>query len=75
MSVNHFPYLPVVTNPENSLYPDGDPDRHRNLIIYSLPASPENIMQIRLEVSTQSCYNRQTNGENILLGGGNKLLT
>ena len=30
----HFPYLPVVTNSENN--PDGDPDRHQNLIICSL---------------------------------------
>jgi len=37
ISVNHFPYLPVVTNPEKkSLYPDGDPDRHQNLITCSL---------------------------------------
>ena len=30
--VNHFPYLPTVTNPENNPYPNGDPDRHQNLI-------------------------------------------
>jgi len=31
MSVNHFPYLPIVTNPENN--PDGKSDSHRNLTI------------------------------------------
>jgi len=39
MSVNHFPYLPILTNSENSIYPDGDPDRHQNVgIITSLLA-------------------------------------
>ena len=37
MSVNHFPYLSILTNPEKqSPYPDGDPDCHQNLIVCSL---------------------------------------
>ena len=28
MSINHFPYLPLVTNPKQSVYPDCDLDRH-----------------------------------------------
>jgi len=28
MSVNHFQYLPIVSNPENNPYPDGDLGRH-----------------------------------------------
>jgi len=34
MSVNHFPYLPIVTKPENN--GDGDLDDNQNLIICSL---------------------------------------
>jgi len=49
----HFPYLPIVTNPEKQLLYPGDPDRHQNLIILStgpLSIFFENFMQIRLEV-------------------------
>ena len=58
---NHFPYLPIVTNPENnhSLYPDGDPDRQQNLIIYKftgpLPTFTKNLMQMRWAILAQSC--------------------
>jgi len=43
---------------KQSLYPDGDPDRHQNLIDLStgpLPTFLENFMQIRSEVFAQSC--------------------
>ena len=53
---NHSPYLPIVMNPENNPY--GDPDRHRNLIIFfigPLPTFLENSMQIHLEVFAQNC--------------------
>jgi len=59
MSVTHFPYLSIVTNPETvkqSLYTDGDPDRHQNLIVCCpLPTFPENFMQIRSKAFAQSC--------------------
>jgi len=44
---------------KQSLYPDGDPDRHQNLIILftgPLPTFPANFMQIRSQVFlAQSC--------------------
>jgi len=60
MSVNHFMYLPTVTNPKKqSLYPDGGPYRHQNSIIIlfigPLPTFPENFTQICSEVFAQSC--------------------
>ena len=76
MSVHHFPYLPIVTNPENNpLYPDGDSDHHRNFTICSSAHCPPS-----LKISCKSVWkflhkvaNRQTNNDkkHILLGGVN----
>ena len=75
MSINHSPYLPIVTNPEKqSLHPDGDLDRHQNLIICSLAHC-----QPSLKISCKYIWkflhkvvNRQTNNEESnLLGRGN----
>jgi len=58
MSVNHFPYLPVVMNPENN--PCMQTMIRITTIIQSfvhwpIANFPENFMQIRLEVFAQSC--------------------
>ena len=61
MSVNnYFPYLPIVTNPENNpcmQIADGDPDRHQNLNIVHWPIGnlPKTFMQIPSDVFVQSC--------------------
>jgi len=72
MSVNHFPYLPIVTNPENNpcIQTVIRIAMHQNLImlfIIPLPAFPENFIQIRPEVfCSKLVTNRQTdNDENI----------
>jgi len=75
MSLNHFPYLPIVMNLEKqSMYPDGNPDRHINsdqLFNGQLPTFPENFMQIHLgSFCAKLLTNRQTdtqtnNDENI----------
>jgi len=61
--------LPVSASDESgkqSLYPDGDPDHHQNLIICSLGHCHANPFQV--------FANRQTdNDENNLLGGGNNI--
>jgi len=65
----HFPYLPTVTNPENKpLYPDGDPDRHQNLIICSLAHYQPSLKMSckRVRKFLRKVANRQTNNvENI----------
>jgi len=68
MSVNnHFPYLPVVTNPKKNnpfiQSPDGDPDRHRNLIVCSLahchPSLKISCKSVRTRVLTAFVYKRR----------------
>jgi len=56
MSVNHFPYLSIVTNPENNPYISrrwpGSPPKFKHLFTGPFP---ENYMQMRSEVFAQSC--------------------
>ena len=56
--------IPLSVSPNSdasgkqSLHPDGDPDRHQNLVVCSLArllTFPENLMQIRSEVFEQWC--------------------
>jgi len=65
---------------KQSLYPDGDPDRHQNLIICSwarcqMPTFRENFMQIRSEFIAYICQqterqaNKQRQKHNHLGGG------
>ena len=79
LKINHFPYLPMVTNPKKqSFYPDGDPDRHQNLIVCSVAHC-----QPSLKISCKSVWkflrkaaNRQTDKQrrkHNLLGGGSQL--
>ena len=74
MSVNHFPYLPIVSDESGnqSLYPDGHPDRHQNLTIClsthcqpSLKISCKSVWKFLRKVAYNRT-NRQTNiDENI----------
>jgi len=48
---------------KQSLYPDGDPDRHQNLIICSLaplPTFPENFVRFLHKVANSQSKDRQT---------------
>ena len=58
MSVNHFPYLPIVqiqkTIPVSKRW-SGSPPKFNHLFIGSLSPFSENLMQIRLELFAQSC--------------------
>jgi len=58
MSVNHFPYLPIVTNPKKTIRVSrrwsGSPPKFNRLFAGPLPIFPENFMQIRSEVFAQS---------------------
>jgi len=79
ISVIHF--LSVSTSSDESekqsLYPDGDPDRHQNLVVHlfigPLPTFPENFMQIRSEVFAKLLTGKQPNNDEdiIFLVGGN----
>jgi len=54
----HFPYIPIVMNPENNpciQTVSGLPPKFYHLFTGPLPICPENFMQIRLEVFVQSC--------------------
>jgi len=62
--MQHSQLIPLSVSPNSdesgkqSLHPDGDPDRHQNLIICSLAdcqPCPENLVQIYLEVFAHSC--------------------
>jgi len=58
MPVNHFPHLPVVTNPENNACIQTVIQIGTEILSFvhcSLPTFPENFMQIRSEVFAQSC--------------------
>ena len=62
MSVNHFPYLPIVTNPEKN--PCIQTVIQTATEIYSF--IPENFMQIRLEVFCEKfkfLTDKQTNND------------
>jgi len=71
MSVKHFPYL--LPNSDGSgkqlLYPDGDPDRHRNLIVCLLarcqPSWKFHANPFGSFCLSVSNFNRQTNDKNI----------
>jgi len=58
MSVNHFPYLPIVTNPETipvSRRWTRSPPKCNHLLTGPLSTFPENFMQIRSEVFVHNC--------------------
>jgi len=78
MSINHFPYLPIVTYPDPSIQTMiRSPPKFNHLFIGHLPTFPANFMQICSEFFSQSCWqtDRQTDKQrwrHILLGGGKK---
>jgi len=58
MSINHFLYLPLVTNPKTihvSRWWSGSPPKFNHLLNWPIVNLLENFMQIRLEVFEQSC--------------------
>jgi len=58
MSVDDFPYLPVVTNPENNPVSrrwSGSPPKFNRLFNGPLPTFSKNLMPIHSEVFAQSC--------------------
>jgi len=75
MSVNHFPYLPVVMNLENNPCihcRDGDPDRHQNFIVCSLvrcqpflKISCKSVGKFLREVAKRQTVRQANNDENI----------
>ena len=78
MSVNHFPYLPIVTNLENHpciqtvIWITTD-----QLFSGPLPTFPENFLQIRVwkflcKVANRQQANKQRR-KHIVLGRGNKI--
>jgi len=66
MSINHFPYLPIVTYPDPSIQTMiQSPPKFNHLFIGHLPTFPANFMQICSEFFSQSCWqtDRQTNND------------
>ena len=72
MSVNHFPYLPLVTNPENKacIQTVNDPDHHQYLIICSLAHCQSSLKfcanpfgSFRAKLLTDRQTNKQTHND------------